>query len=394
MTQRTLPPPITSTDDLALLCKRLAKAEHIAIDTEFLRETTYYPRLCLVQLASNEEAAAVDPLAEGISLEPLFALLADPKVTKIFHAGRQDIEIFFNLHGMIPAPLYDTQVAAMVCGYGDQVSYDRLVEGVLGVKLDKGSRFTNWSARPLTDKQLRYALDDVIYLEQLYPKLLQSIADNKREDWLEEEMQHCSNREIYQQDPDKAWQRIRQRGSRPEILNRLRHLAAWREQQARQRDIPKSRLIKDDLLLAIANANPKSAAELGNIRGFPGGSGGKLVSPLVTVLKQAAQTPKADWPKPPASRKRKPPAAQLDLIRVLLKHVAETAGVAPKLIASADDLEGLACGERDGIMAASGWRYELFGKLVDQLGNGQIAITCHGHKLKILQLKDDESRPE
>ena len=379
---------ITTTAALAEFCAAMAEYEYIAVDTEFLRETTYYAKLCLVQISGGGNAMAIDPLADGIDLTPLTTLLGNPDVIKVFHAGRQDLEIFFKLMDGLPTPVYDTQIAAMVCGFGEQVGYDRLVKGMLDINLDKGSRFTDWAQRPLTEKQVRYALDDVIHLDTLFPMLRERIAAQGRDGWLDEEFQSITDIALYDIDPDEVWRRIKQRGGKPQVLNRLKQLAAWREKEVRRRDMPRSRLIKDETLVAIAESNPKNKNAFDRIRGFPGGSGSKLVSPVLAVLDEAEKIPRDDWPKLPQKPRRQPPQAVLDLLRVLLKHCAEEADVAPRLIASSDDLERIACGEGAETSAFSGWRHELFGCLAVDLMAGRLALTAKGNRLNIMQTND------
>ena len=377
---------ITDTNELKALCNRLAKHKHIAVDTEFMRETTYYSYLCLIQVGSDEEAAIIDPLAPGIDLEPLFALMKNEDVLKVFHAGRQDLEIFVHLMGVLPSPCYDTQIAAMVCGFGDQVGYDKLVHAMLGIGIDKGSRFTDWSRRPLDEKQLTYALGDVTHLNTIYPMMRDQIAENNRTHRLDEELAVMSDLSIYKVAPEEAWRKIKQRGTKPHILNRLKHLAAWREQEAQSRDIPKTRLIKDDTLMAIAQANPSNPAKLGQVRGSPGGKNGKLVPVVMRVLNEAAQVDKEDWPQLPEPPTHKPAPAVLEMLRVLLKHIADDAGIAPRLIANADELELVALGKKEGVKAMSGWRYDLFGQNAEAMKAGKIALSIAGKKLKITEV--------
>ncbi|MGU9962369.1 MAG: ribonuclease D [Candidatus Puniceispirillales bacterium WSBS_2018_MAG_OTU23] len=383
-----VPAPIKSTEDLAALCSRLASHDHIAIDTEFMRETTYYSKLCLVQLASSDEAASVDPLAKDIDLTPLFALMRDKTTLKVFHAGRQDLEIFVDMMGDLPTPCYDSQIAAMVCGFGDQAGYDKLVHGFLDINIDKGSRFTDWAQRPLTDKQIHYALNDVIYLEQIYPMLRDRIDAAGRSHWLDEEMTVLADLSIYKPDPLEAWRKIKQRGNKPGMLNRLKYLAAWREVEAQRRNVPKPRLIKDDSLIAIALANPSDKDSLGGVRGFPGGRGGKLLPDIMTVLNNANSTPKEDHPAPPAQNPRRPSPAVVDILRVLLKHVTDSNDIAPRLIASADDLEKIALGEvgekYEDVKAMQGWRYDIFGKSAEDIKNGRLAITINGKSTHLI----------
>ncbi|XDZ64685.1 ribonuclease D [Alphaproteobacteria bacterium LSUCC0684] len=377
------PTLIHSNKELEALCRRLKHHDHVAVDTEFMRETTYFARLCLIQVASAEEAAAIDPLADDLDLSPLFELMRMPSVIKVFHAGRQDLEIFLNLMGDLPTPIYDTQIAAMVCGFGDQVGYDRLVKGMLGKTIDKASRFTDWALRPLSEKQIRYALDDVIFLEEIFPLMVNHIRKAKREFWLTEEMDATTDPLLYRTDPEKAWKRIKNKGIKPAVLNRLKYLAAWRETEAQERNIPKTRLIKDDTLMALALANPSSAAAINRIRGFPGGAGGKLVQPVLTTLGKAASAPKETWPVIEPMTKAKPPQAVVDLLRVLLKHISDDAEVAPRLIASASDLEMIALGKSDGIKAMTGWRYEIFGKHAEAVRSGRLALSSNGSRINM-----------
>ena len=384
-----LPPLIKDTETLRTLCDALSAEEFIAIDTEFLRENTYYSQLCLIQVAAGDSIAAIDPLAPGIDLTPLFEVLKNEAIMKVFHAGRQDLEIFFTLMNCLPAPIYDTQIAAMVCGYGEQVGYDRLVKGVLDIILDKGPRFTDWAQRPLSDRQLRYALDDVIHLASIYPIIRDEIETANRTDWVVEEINNLANPAIYQIDPMDAWMKVKQRGNKPMNLNRLRYLAAWREEEARRSNMPKSRLIKDETLLALADVNPSNKAGFDRIRGFPGGASSKLVEPALKILKKANDVPRDDWPKVSREYRTPPPQAAADLLRVLLKHCAEDAGVAPRLIASSDELDRIALGERDGVNALTGWRGQLFGKDAIDLAEGRIALSTRGRKVHLHRLEKD-----
>ena len=380
------PSVLTTSSAVAQFCAEMAKQKHIAVDTEFLRETTYYAKLCLIQISGGGKAMAIDPLAEGIDLSPVTDLLNNPKVIKVFHAGRQDLEIFFKMMEGLPNPIYDTQIAAMVCGFGEQVGYDRLIKGMLDINLDKGSRFTDWAQRPLTEKQVKYALDDVIYLDQIFPMMRNRILEQGRETWLDEEFANITDESLYNIDPNESWRRIKHRGSKPVVLNRLKHLAAWRENEVRRRDMPRSRLIKDETLVAVAENNPSKKAAFDRIRGFPGGSGSKLVEHVLAVLEEAAKTPQEDWPKLPLKPRRQPPQAILDLLRVLLKHCAEKADVAPRLIATADDLECIACGDTEDLAAFKGWRMEIFGQFAHDLLEGNLALTAKGAKLHLMKL--------
>ena len=378
---------ITTTEDLNSALAEMSGAEFVAVDTEFMRETTYYPKLCLVQLCANQKTVCIDPLAEGLDLSALYELMQNPDIVKVFHAGRQDLEIFVHLTGSVPQPVYDTQIAAMVCGLGDQVGYDKLVQHYTGKSIDKSSRFTNWAERPLTDRQLKYAADDVIYLAEIYPQMVAYLNKTARTHWVESELNSLTDESVYLPDPAMIWRRLKFRGGRPDMVNRLAKLAEWREVEAQRRDVPRGRLLRDDTLIDLAGSNPKTGAEFRKIRGFPGGETGKLVKPVLNVLKQAAETPKQDYPRLDRPEKQdKPPQALIELLRVLLKHVTEEHEVAPRLIASADDLEKLALDDKAGIPALSGWRYEIFGQLALELKQGRLALSVTNGKTRLISL--------
>ena len=378
---------IKTTEELTSALADITAADFVAVDTEFMRETTYYPKLCLVQLSGNGTTVCIDPLALELDLSALFALMQNPDIVKVFHAGRQDLEIFVHLTGVVPHPVYDTQIAAMVCGLGDQVGYDKLVQHYTGKAIDKSSRFTNWAERPLTERQLNYAADDVIYLAEIYPRMVAHLAEVKRTSWVESELNALTEKSVYLPDPANVWQRLKFRGGRPDMVNRLAKLAEWRETEAQRRDVPRGRLIRDDTLIDLAGSNPKSANEFRKIRGFPGGETGKLVKPVLHVLKQAAETPKEDYPSfERPERKDKPPQALIELLRVLLKHVTEQHEVAPRLIASADDLEKLALDDKADIAALSGWRYEIFGQLALELKQGRLGLAVSDGKTRVITI--------
>jgi ribonuclease D len=378
------PPLITTTNQLADICARMAGHSDIAIDTEFLRETTYYPKLCLVQLASPDEAAAIDPLADGIDLTPLIELLRDTNTTKVFHAGKQDLEIFFRMMGELPRSLYDTQIAAMVCGLGDQVGYDKLINHILGIRIDKSSQFTDWSRRPLSPRQYRYALDDVIHLERAYHIIKDRINTAGRHHWLTEEMNALCRPEQYQVDKETIWTRIKHRIHKPQALNRLRHLGHWREQEAQSRDKPRQRIAKDDTLVSIAMQGPKTLAELNDVRGVNPNVTKPYGDALVALIAKADNEDRALWPAPPSRPEKPAPQATSDLLKVLLKHCAESTDVASRLIASNQEIESLAKGQHEGLMALSGWRHEVFGQWAEKLLNGDIAISAKGNKTIIV----------
>nr|WP_202402708.1 ribonuclease D [Shinella kummerowiae] len=380
---------IETTAALAEACETLARSEYLTIDTEFLRETTFWPELCLVQLAGPELEVIVDPLAKGLDLAPFFELMANTAVLKVFHAARQDIEIIFNRGNLIPHPIFDTQVAAMVCGFGDSVSYDQLVQKIKGVHIDKSSRFTDWSRRPLTDKQLEYALADVTHLRDVYLTLKQKLEQAGRSLWLTEEMAVLESRETYDLHPDDAWRRLKMRVKKPIELAVLQKVAAWREREARARNVPRSRILKDDTIYEIAQQQPVDAEALGRLRTIPKGwersqSGGALLE----AIGEALAIPKADLPRLP--RQNHVPegaAAASEMLKVLLKIVSEREGVAAKIIANTDDLEKIAVeGESADVAALHGWRRELFGDTALNLIGGKVALRFVDKKIEAVEL--------
>ncbi|WP_018898704.1 ribonuclease D [Rhizobium sp. 2MFCol3.1] len=380
---------IETTADLEAACTELAKSEFITIDTEFLRETTFWPELCLIQMASPTTEVLVDPLAKGLDLKPFFELMANSSVLKVFHAARQDIEIIYNRGGLIPHPIFDTQVAAMVCGFGDSVSYDQLVSRTKGVQIDKSSRFTDWSRRPLSDKQLDYALADVTHLRDVYLYLKAELEREGRSLWLSEEMDVLEAKETYDIHPDDAWQRLKMRLRKPQELAVLKYVAAWREREARSRNVPRSRVIKDDAIYEIAQQQPKDAEALGRLRTIPKGwersSAGAAV---VEAVNTALALPKAEMPHAP--RQTQAPegaAAAAELLKVLLKLISEKHGVAPKVIANSEDLDKIAAeGENADVGALRGWRRELFGDPALQLIKGDVALRFVGKKVETVAL--------
>lgn len=378
---------LTTTPALVTAIDAIRSADFIAIDTEFMRESTYYPQLCLIQICAGSHAFCIDPLAEGMDLSPLFALMQDKNITKVFHAGRQDLEIFVQLTGDVPCPVYDTQIAAMVCGLGDQVGYDKLVYHYKNLQIDKSSRFTNWSQRPLSDRQLSYALDDVIHLAEIYPRIIADLTANGRDKWVQSELESLADISLYQTDPATAYKRIKARNSKPAQLNRLAQLASWREKEAQRRDVPRGRILRDDTLIDLAGSNPKTHADLKKIRGFPGGENGKFGPAVIEVLKKANAMAEDAWPlKERLPQRDKPPVAIIEMLRVLLKHVTESHNVAPRLIASADDLEKLALSDAADIPAMKGWRREIFGDAALALKAGKLGLTVQKGKIKLLSL--------
>ncbi len=369
--------PIATTPDLEALCKDLASADFLTVDTEFMREQTYYPNLCLIQVAGPELAATIDPQSPKIDLKPFWELMARPDQVKVFHAARQDLEIFHILGGLIPKPVFDTQVAAMVCGFGDQISYVNLVRSITGEQLDKSSRFTDWSKRPLSEKQLKYALGDVTHLRDVYVRLAGQLNKTGRETWLDEEMATLTDPATYQQDPECAWQRLKLKVKNRHALAVLMSLAAWRERAAQKQNVPRQRIIRDDALYDIANQSPKSAAELGSLRSVPDGfSRSSRGKEIVAAVEEGLNRDMADVP---ALRQGQPLSAEatatLELLKVLLKAAAARHGVAPRMIADASDLDALARHAEPDVPALKGWRRELFGADALSLKRGELALT-------------------
>lgn len=378
---------ISTTDALAAYCARAKDATYVTVDTEFLRERTYYAQLCLVQMAlpgtDDADAVLIDPLADGLSLDPLYELFRADGVVKVFHAARQDLEIFHVEGGVVPAPLFDTQVAAMVCGFGEQVGYETLVRRIANAPLDKSSRFTDWSRRPLSDAQKTYALADVTHLRQIYEHLQERLEKSGRTHWMEEELGALTDASSYIVDPEEAWQRLKLRNASPKVLAIARELAAFRERMAQERNIPRSRILKDDALMELVSTKPKSLEDLSKSRLLlREARKGAIAEGLVEAVKRGLDTPQSDWPRLPRGRDRSAlNPALADLLRVLLKAKSEEAGVASKLIASSSDLDDIASGERDGIWAR-GWRREVFGEAALQLLDGKIALAAEGERVK------------
>lgn len=379
---------ITQASDLKAFCERLAGSDPIALDTEFMRERTYWPKLCLVQVASEHEAAAIDPLAVGIDMAPLFDVLRAPQTLKIFHAARQDLEIFHRLMGgELPHPVFDTQVAAMVCGFGDQVSYETLVSKLAKARIDKSSRFTDWSLRPLSPRQIEYAIADVIHLIPVHRKLAARLRSTGRGEWLAEEMAALIDPANYSTDPKHAYRRIKRRSGNGRTLAVLRELAAWRERDAQTRDVPRAWVLRDEALLEIAHHTPTDVDELARTRGlarrFAESAAGEAV--LKTVAR-GLSTPQAEWPE--ADLKREAPrgvAAVADLLKVLLKMKCDEADVAQRLVASSEDVELIAAlGEDADVPALHGWRRQVFGEDALKLRAGEIAVIVRGRKLALV----------
>ena len=388
---------IETTAALADACKELAKSEFVTIDTEFLRETTFWPQLCLVQMASPTLEVLVDPMAKGIDLTPLFELMADANVIKVFHAARQDIEIIHHLGGLIPHPIFDTQVAAMVCGFGDSISYDQLVQKTKNVQIDKSSRFTDWSHRPLSEKQLDYALADVTHLRDVYLALKAQLEREGRSSWLKEEMDILEARETYDMHPDDAWLRLKSRLRKPTELAILKFVAAWREREARSRNVPRSRVLKDDAIFEIAQQQPKDAEALSRLRTIPKGwERSTSGTAIIETVNAALALPKADMPQAPRhSHSPEGSGAAVELLKVLLKLTADKHGVAAKVIANSDDLDKIASeGEKAEVQALSGWRRELFGEPALKLIRGEVALRFAGKKVEAVEMPAQDQGTE
>ena len=380
------PPLITDTAALAALCGRLAREPFVAIDTEFMRERTYWPELCLVQLAGEDEVALVDTVGDRLDLAPLGALLADPNVVKVFHAARQDVEIFVRLFDAVPAPLFDTQVAAMVAGFGDQVGYDSLVSALTGGAIDKAHRFSDWSARPLSPAQFAYAAADVTWLREVYRRLRARLEEEGRLSWVAEEMAILANPATYRADPGDAWERLRIRGTNRRFVALVRALATWREQEAQRVNIPRQRLLKDETLTEIAAIAPTDAEGLSRARGISRGfAEGRTGASLLETVASVLALPDADLPELPRVRDfAKPSAALVALLKVLLAARCEQHEVAPKLVASSDDLDRLAVEEEPDVPALRGWRRTVFGDDAQALRQGRIALGVEGKRVRLI----------
>ncbi|HEU4704515.1 MAG TPA: ribonuclease D [Sphingomicrobium sp.] len=386
-------PLITTTDELARLVERLSKHPFIAVDTEFMRENTYWPILCLLQVASSEEAAAIDPQAD-LDLTPILELMVENKeVLKVFHAGGQDLEIVHNLTGKVPSPLFDTQIAAMALGHGEQVGYSNLIESLLGHSLDKGARFTDWSRRPLDKRQIDYAIADVTHLATIFPRMVDRLRKNGRGAWLDEEMERLADPSSFAFDAQDAWKRLKLPSRNPAVLGRLKALAAWRETEARSKNLPRGRIVKDDTLGELAIHPPKKQDELGQVRGLSSGwRSNDIGSRLMAALASAKPLEPDELPdrEPRRPGLTKEGALVSDLLKLLLKIRSKEAGVAPRLIARADELEALAAGVRSGLNILSGWRFEEFGRDAVNLVEGRIGFAIENGKLKLSRMVEEQ----
>ena len=382
---------ITDTKTLAALCERLAKSEFVTVDTEFMRENTYWPELCLVQIADENEAAAIDPLAKGIDLSPLLDLLTDNEdVLKVFHAGGQDVEIVHNLTGKTPHPIFDTQIAMMAISQSEQIGYANLVESWLGFGVDKGARFTDWSRRPLTDNQIEYAIGDVTHLAKIFPRILKKLVSTGRGVWLDAEMEKLADPANYENDPAIAWRRIKAQGRNPAMLGRLKALAAWREGEARHKNIPRGRIVRDETLASLAMSPPKKQADLTKVRGLSGAwKDNDIGKRMMKVIEEAEPLSKDELPE--RGRRGAPlgkeGALVSDLLKLLLKIRSREIDVASRLLARSDDLDALAAGMRD-LPLLKGWRYEVFGKDALEVVEGKLAFGVQSGKLVMTHIDD------
>jgi ribonuclease D len=386
-------PLITETAPLSDLVGRLSGHPFVAVDTEFMRENTYWPDLCLIQIASSEEAAAIDPKAEGLDLKPLLDLLVEnDEVLKVFHAGSQDLEIIHNMTGKMPRALFDTQVAAMALGHGEQVGYSNLIESMLGHSLDKGARFTDWSRRPLDKRQIDYAIADVTHLSKIFPRLLERLKKTGRGGWLDEEMERLADPSSFAFAPEDAWKRLRLPSRNPAVLGRLKSLAAWRETEARTKNIPRGRIVKDDTLVELAAHPPKTQDDLAKVRGLSAGwRTNDIGQRLMAAIKGAKPLEPDELPsrEPRRPGLTKDAALVSDLLKLLLKIRAKETGVAPRLIARSDDLEALAAGVRKDLKILTGWRYDEFGRDALALVEGRLAFGIENGKLKMSRVAEE-----
>ncbi|MBT4073533.1 MAG: ribonuclease D [Chloroflexi bacterium] len=381
---------ITDSRDLAAFCKRLEGAPYVAVDTEFLREKTYWPKLCLVQVAYDDEAAAIDPLAKDIDLDPLFNLMDDESVLKVFHSASQDMEVFFSVAGRVPEPVFDTQVAAMVAGYGEQVGYATLAAQIAGVTLDKSSQITDWSIRPLSDRQIAYALGDVTHLCTIYEELDERLEESGRISWVSEEMAALTDTSSYNADPNLAYRRVRIRRPSRKVLAILREIVAWREETAQRRNLPRNWVIRDDALVEIATHAPKNVADLSRVRGLRGNAAkGRDGEALLKAVQRALDMPQSEWPEIPP---RRPPIrgheALVALLQTLLRLRCEDNDVATKLVATREELDRIATTDDSDLRPLQGWRYELFGKDALEMKAGRLGLT--GDRGQVRVLRPDE----
>jgi ribonuclease D len=385
-------PLITTTEALSDLCERLAQAQFITVDTEFMRENTFWPELCLVQIADTEEAAAIDPMAPGIDLKPLLDLLVNNEdVLKVFHAGGQDVEIIYNLTGKTPHPIFDTQIAMMAISQSEQIGYSNMVESWLGIAVDKGARFTDWGRRPLTERQIEYAIGDVTHLSKIFPRILKRLIKTGRGDWLDIEMEKLADPENYRMDPETVWHRIKAPGRNPAVLGRLKALAAWREKEAMDKNIPRGRIVRDETLADIASHPPKDQADLAKVRGLSSGwRENEIGRRLMQTLAEARPLRDDEMPAraPRGAPLGKEGALVADLLKLLLKIRSREIDIAARLLARTDDLELLAAGQRKNLAILEGWRFEQFGRDALELVEGKLAFAVVNGKMKMAHIDD------
>ena len=380
--------PITTTKKLSEACARLAKHPFVTVDTEFQRETTYFPKLCIAQMASTDEAVVIDALAEGIDLAPFFALMANQSVTKVFHAARQDIEICWHAAEIIPAPLVDTQVAAMVLGYGDSISYEQLVQRITGDSLDKSHRFTDWTRRPLTEAQLAYAVSDVTHLRDVYIRLAADLDERKRTEWMREELKVLTSPDTYRMEPEHAWERLRTRARKPRELAVLIEVAGWREREARARDVPRGRVLKDDVIGDIAVQAPTTMERLAALRSLPRGfERSKWGEAILAAVKRGLERDPKTLPRLERAKPVLNGQATVELLKVLLRMTSERHGVAAKVIATVDDLDRIAADDAADVPALSGWRRELFGEKALALKHGRLMLAIERNRVVAVERK-------
>ena len=378
--------PITDDVTLNKFYNQCIKEKILAIDTEFIRESTYYPSLCLIQIAGSDFSGSIDPLSD-VNLKPIWDLLLNKDILKVFHAARQDIEIFLNLTGEIPYPIYDTQIAAMFCGLGDQIGYERLVSRFLNLPVNKELQFTNWLQRPLSKQQIDYAISDVTHLIKIYPLINKLIEDSNRTNWVEKEMEYLSDKSLYHVEPNDVWKRIKLKNSKPQTLNTLKYLAMWRENECRERDIPRNKLIRDDALINISYASSKTIDELKKIRGLPKNLSHKDLDQIIYIIQEAKKIDKVQWPSVSQNyNKSLVSKSSIDLLKLLLKFCSEESGLAEKLIADTDDLRSVIEGKKDDLKLFKGWRNDVFGKNVLSLLDGKIAFSIKKGEIKKLIL--------
>ena len=378
--------PITATSELAEACRRMAKHPFVTIDTEFLRESTYYPLLCVAQMACADEAVVVDTLAPGIDLSPFYALMANDGVMKVFHAARQDVEIVWHAAKLIPHPIFDTQVAAMVLGYGDSISYDHLVQRITGDTLDKSHRFTDWTRRPLSEPQLRYAISDVTHLRDVYLKLVDDLKQRGRAEWVEDEMRILTSPETYRLEPGNAWQRLKTRVRKPKELAVLIEVAAWREREAQARDVPRGRVLKDEVIADIAVQAPTSSDKLKHLRSLPKGfERSRWSEAIIEAVTRGLERDPKMLPRPARVQVAANGGAVVELLKVLLRMISESHHVAAKVIATVGDLERIAADDNADVPALSGWRRDLFGEKALALKHGKLALAIEKGRVTVVE---------